>query len=98
MNDAGNQIEKFGKSLSLRYMQILSDAGQSVAAKGLSVEDFCKEIYGEDGSTEQFPMPDDVYLGMDIIAHAKNFYDKYGNSAGEMSEEERRCLPICCLS
>ena len=90
VNDAGNQIEKFGKSLSLRYMQILSDAGQSVAAKGLSVEDFCKEIYGENGSTEQFPMPEDVYLGMDIIAHAKNFYDKYGNSAGEMSEEERR--------
>ena len=43
VNDAGNQIEKFGKSLSLRYMQILSDAGQSVAAKGLSVEDFCKD-------------------------------------------------------
>ena len=90
VNDAGNQIEKFGKSLSLRYMQILSDAGQSVAAKGLSVEDFCKEIYGENGSTEQFPMPEDVYLGMDIIAHAKNFYDKYGNSAGKMSEEDRR--------
>ncbi len=90
VNDAGNQIEKFGKSLSLRYMQICSEAGQAVAAKGLSIEDFCKEIYGENGSTEQFPMPEDVYLGMDIIAHAKSFYDKFGSEAAEKSEEERR--------
>ena len=90
VNDAGNQIEKFGKSLSLRYMQICSEAGQAVAAKGLSIEDFCKEIYGENGSTEQFPMPEDVYLGMDIIAHAKSYYDKFGSEAAEKSEEERR--------
>ena len=90
VNDAGNQIEKFGKSLSLRYMQIISEAGQAVCAKGLDIEDFCKEIYGEDGNRPEFPMPDDVYLGMDIIAHAKNFYDKFGGDAADRSEEERR--------
>ena len=90
VNDAGNQIEKFGKSLSLRYMQIISEAGQAVCAKNLDIEDFCKEIYGENGSSDEFPMPEDVYLGMDIIAHAKNFYDKFGKDAAEKSEEERR--------
>ena len=90
VNDAGNQIEKFGKSLSLRYMQICSEAGQAVVAKGLDIEDFCKEIYGEDGNRPEFPMPDDVYLGMDIIAHAKNFYDKFGSDAADKSEEDRR--------
>ena len=90
VNDAGNQIEKFGKSLSLRYMQIISEAGQAVCAKGLDIEDFCKEIYGEDGNRPEFPMPDDVYRGMDIIAHAKNFYDKFGGDAADRSEEERR--------
>ena len=30
VNDAGNQIEKFGKSLSLRYMQLCSDKGQQM--------------------------------------------------------------------
>ncbi len=90
VNDAGNQIEKFGKSLSLRYMQILSDAGQAVVNKNLGIEDFCKEVYGEDGNRPEFPMPEDVYLGMDIIAHAKSYYDKFGKAAGEMSEEDRR--------
>ena len=90
VNDAGNQIEKFGKSLSLRYMQILSDAGQAVVEKNLAIEDFCKEIYGEDGNRAEFPMPEDVYLGMDIIAHAKSYYDKFGKQAGEMSEQDRR--------
>ena len=90
VNDAGNQIEKFGKSLSLRYMQICSEAGQAVVGKNLDIEDFCKEIYGEDGNRPEFPMPEDVYLGMDIIAHAKNFYDKFGKDAADKSEEERR--------
>lgn len=90
VNDAGNQIEKFGKSLSLRYMQICGDAGQAIVQKDLSLEDFCKQIFGEDGNRPEFPMPQDVYLGMDIIAHAKNFYDAYGKAASTQSEEQRR--------
>lgn len=30
VNDAGNQIEKFGKSLNLRFMQICNGKGQAV--------------------------------------------------------------------
>ena len=33
VNDAGNQIEKFGKSLDLRYMQICSQDGLKVLAE-----------------------------------------------------------------
>ena len=91
INDAGNQVEKFGKSLSLRYMHICSEAGQRVVAEcGDDMEKFTKAIYGEEGSTEEFPMPEDVYLGMDIIEHAKNYYDMHGDSLVNVSEEDRR--------
>ncbi len=90
INDAGNQIEKFGKSLSLRYMQLCSDKGQAVLAETSDTEAICKRIYGENGNTEEFPMPEDVYLGQDIIAHAKNFYDENGDSFASVSEEERK--------
>ena len=90
VNDAGNQIEKFGKSLSLRYMQICSDEGQELVRNIKDTEEFCKAVYGENGSTEQFPMPDDVYLGMDIIAHAKDFFDEYGSMVSGLSEDDRR--------
>ncbi len=90
VNDAGNQIEKFGKSLSLRYMHICSAKGQEVLAKAADTEEVCRLIYGEEGSTEDFPMPEDVYLGQDIIEHAKNYFDLHGNSLENVSEEERR--------
>lgn len=90
INDAGNQIEKFGKSLSLRYMQLCSDKGQAVLDETSDTEAICKRIYGENGNTEEFPMPEDVYLGQDIIAHAKNFYDENGDSFASVSEEERK--------
>ncbi|MGN1422306.1 MAG: arginine--tRNA ligase [Oscillospiraceae bacterium] len=91
INDAGNQVEKFGKSLSLRYMHICSEAGQRVVKEcGDDMERFTKEIYGEDGNSAEFPMPEDVYLGQDIIEHAKNYYDMHGDSLVSVSEEERR--------
>ena len=90
VNDAGNQIEKFGKSLSLRYMHICSEKGQQVLAEAADTEEVCRLIYGEDGSSEDVPMPDDVYLGQDIIEHAKNYFDIHGNSLENVSEEERR--------
>lgn len=90
INDAGNQIEKFGKSLSLRYMQICSDAGLEICKKGLDMEAFCKEIYGEDGNREEFPMPEDTYRGMDIIEHAKSYFDEYGSVLSGQSEEDRK--------
>lgn len=90
INDAGNQIEKFGKSLSLRYMQVCSEKGQAVYKTAESTEAFCKSVYGADGNTADFPMPEDVYLGQDIIAHAKNYFDANGNSLENLTEEDRR--------
>ncbi len=90
VNDAGNQIEKFGKSLSLRYMQLCTDKGQEIYKSAADTEEVCKAIYGEEGSSEDFPMPEDVYLGQDIIEHAKNYFDLHGNSLENVSEEERR--------
>lgn len=88
INDAGNQIAKFGKSLSLRYVQICSEEGQKlVRESGGDSEGFAHTIFVE---KETFPMPDDVYLGQDIIEHAKNYYDINGNALMSVSEEERQ--------
>ncbi|MGN1109448.1 MAG: arginine--tRNA ligase, partial [Oscillospiraceae bacterium] len=104
INDAGNQVAKFGKSLDLRYMQLCSDKGQQVIAEcGSDMEKLTKTIYDEtpapdaDGNftdeqqNDPFFMPNDVYLGMDIIEHAKNYYDLHGGkSLSEKPEQERR--------
>lgn len=90
INDAGNQIEKFGKSLDLRYMQLCSDKGQAVMQQTDSTEALCKAIYGENGNTADFPMPEDVYLGQDIIAHAKGYYDLNGSALSAQPEADRR--------
>lgn len=91
VNDAGNQIEKFGKSLSLRYMQICSDNGQKVmtAADG-DTEKLCADIYAESGEGQIFEMPEDVYLGTDIIEHAANYFATHGNSLADASEDDRK--------
>lgn len=88
INDAGNQIAKFGKSLSLRYMQICSEEGQKIIREcGDDMEKFTAAIYND---TDKFPMPEDVYLGQDIIEHAKNYYDKNGKDILVSSSEEAR--------
>lgn len=87
INDAGNQVAKFGKSLSLRYCQICGEAGQKVASEcGGDMEKFTNAVYSD---TETFPMPEDVYLGQDIIEHAKNYFDINGAVLADKSEEER---------
>lgn len=87
INDAGNQVAKFGKSLSLRYKQICGEAGQKIVSEcGDDMEKFTAAIYGD---AETFPMPDDVYLGQDIIEHAKNYYDINGAVLADKPEEER---------
>ncbi len=86
INDAGNQVAKFGKSLSLRYMQICSEAGQRLVSECGDMEKFTMAVYSD---TETFPMPEDVYLGQDIIEHAKNYYDINGGVLADKLEEER---------
>ncbi len=90
VNDAGNQIEKFGKSLMLRYGQICSEAGQRLLGEDLDVDGFCQAIYGEDGNRPGFEMPEDAYRGMDIIEHAKNYYDQYGTALSSQPEEAQK--------
>lgn len=91
INDAGNQIEKFGKSLSLRYLQLCSEAGQKVIAEtDNNTEAICDALYSDEGKSEVFPMPEGVYLGRDIIEHAKNFFDENGNKYADCDEETRK--------
>ena len=52
VNDAGNQIEKFGKSLSLRYMQHLLRKGQQVIYETADdTEEVCAPYLRRGGST-----------------------------------------------
>lgn len=90
VNDAGNQIEKFGKSLDLRFMQLCSEKGRAAAEKCTDNESLFKYLYDLSGEGMDFEMPEDVYLGMDIIEHAKNFLDINGNALASASEQERR--------
>lgn len=91
VNDAGNQIEKFGKSLELRYLQLCSPKGQELIAQYKDDTDkLCSVIYEGSGEGGEFEMPEDVYLGTDIIEHAKNFYDINGKAMESASEAERR--------
>lgn len=86
INDAGNQIEKFGKSLSLRYMQI-ADGSKADVLKTYEGEDFCAKVFADE---ENFPMPEDVYKGVDIIEHAYNYYKINGDKLVNVNEEERK--------
>lgn len=100
INDAGNQVAKFGKSLDLRYMQLCSEAGQALISEFSDNEELCRTIFEKTvvdseekkaDKNDPFYMPDDVYLGVDIIAHAKNYYDKFGGKAlSEKPENERK--------
>ena len=91
VNDAGNQIEKFGKSLELRYLQLCSEKGQQLIYEDRDdTEKLCADIYALSGEGQDFEMPEDVYLGTDIIEHAANYYKQHLFELQDVSEEERR--------
>lgn len=106
INDAGNQVEKFGKSLDLRYMQLCTAEGQALMAQHPDMDGLTKALYDatvvadengeypEDKKDYPFLMPNDVYLGMDIIEHAKNYYDLFGGAelSAKPAEERRKAL------
>lgn len=106
INDAGNQVEKFGKSLDLRYMQLCTAEGQALMAQHPDMDGLTKALYNatvvadengeypEDKKDYPFLMPNDVYLGMDIIEHAKNYYDLFGGAelSAKPAEERRKAL------
>ena len=88
VNDAGNQIEKFGHSLLLRFRQLTSAEGRAVIeAEGNDTEKVCAVLYAESGEGGRFAMPEDVYLGTDIIEHAKNYIDENGTSLADADDE-----------
>lgn len=86
VNDAGNQIEKFVKSLSIRYMQI-ADGNKADVIASYGDDDVCRKIFEDE---ENFPMPEDVYKGVDIIEHAYNFYKINGDKFVNADEESRK--------
>ncbi|MDR0904264.1 MAG: arginine--tRNA ligase [Ruminococcus sp.] len=112
VNDAGQQVYKFGASLSKRYEQICSENGQALFTRlsdtiekqeaGTRLSDaaepnendtrlsdnekFAQSLYSDENN---FPMPEGLYLGTDIIIHAKNYYDVHGNGLLKLPEEER---------
>lgn len=90
VNDAGNQIEKFGKSLSIRYMQI-ADGNKSDVIASYGDDDVCRKIFEDE---ENFPMPEDVYKGVDIIEHAYNFYKINGDKFVNADEESRKSAMV----
>ncbi len=88
VNDAGNQIEKFGKSLNLRFTQLCSEDGKKVIEEcEKDTTKICESIYN---NPEIFPMPDDVYLGMDIIEHAYNYICENGEAIINDDDENRK--------
>lgn len=92
VNDAGNQIEKFGKSLNLRFTQLCSESGKKVIADcNKDSAKICEAIYND---SETFPMPDDVYLGMDIIEHAFNYILENGEDIINESDENRKNMLV----
>lgn len=90
VNDAGNQIEKFGKSLSIRYMQI-ADGNKADVIASYGDDDVCRKIFEDE---ENFPMPEDVYKGVDIIEHAYNFYKINGDKFVNADEESRKSAVV----
>ncbi len=94
VNDAGNQIEKFGKSLDLRYMQLCSEKGIEAMKNNPDNDTLFQYIYDLSGEGMDFEMPEDVYLGMDIIEHAKNYFDEYGAVLSGQEESERRKILV----
>ena len=63
----------------------INDAGNQINKFALSLDLRYLELY-----KEGIEMPEDSYHGEDIIAHAKAFAEKYGDSFVNKSEEERR--------
>ncbi|MBO7520272.1 MAG: arginine--tRNA ligase, partial [Clostridia bacterium] len=63
----------------------INDAGNQINKFALSLDLRYLQLY-----REGIEMPEDSYHGEDIIAHAKAFAEKYGDSFVDKSEEERR--------
>ena len=85
VNDAGNQVDKFGRSIDARYRELLAWEGdyQSFLKAWSALRD--KE------EPEEFPdFPEDSYHGVDIIELAEEIIERDGDKYLSLSEEERK--------
>lgn len=72
-------------------MQLCTDKGQQLIYDNRNdTEKLCAEIFALSGEGQGFEMPEDVYLGQDIIEHAANYYHEHIFELKDVSEEDRR--------
>ena len=83
VNDAGNQVDKFGRSIDERYRELLSGDGNVQANF-----DRILALRAEDKDWEGFP--EDAYHGLDIVELAQEIIERDGDKYLSLSEEERK--------
>ena len=81
VNDAGNQVDKFGRSIDARYRELLD--GDPKANFALITE---KHLAGE----EMPDFPEDGYHGLDILDLAMEIIGRDGDKYLALDEEARR--------
>ena len=83
VNDAGNQVDKFGRSIDERYRELLSGDGD-VRANLQRILD----LRAADSDWEGFP--EDAYHGLDIVDLAMEIIERDGNKYLALDEEARK--------
>lgn len=78
VNDAGNQVDKFGRSIDARYRELLSDYTGESLRKLLAAGDDAPDF------------PEDGYHGLDIIELAEELIERDGDSHLTEDEETRK--------
>ena len=83
VNDAGNQVDKFGRSIDERYRELLSGDG-NVQANLQRILD----LRAADSDWEGFP--EDAYHGLDIVDLAMEIIGRDGDKYLALDEEARK--------
>ena len=83
VNDAGNQVDKFGRSIDERYRELLSGDGD-VPANLQRILD----LRAADSDWEGFP--EDAYHGLDIVDLAMEIIERDGNKYLALDDEARK--------
>ncbi len=87
VNDAGNQVDKFGRSIDERYRELLSGDGDIEANLAK-----LRALREQDQDWEGFP--EDAYKGWDIVELAQEILAKDGDKYLSLPEEERKAAFI----
>ena len=87
VNDAGNQVDKFGRSIDERYCELLSGDGD--VEKNLNTLRALREA---DSDWEGFP--EDAYHGWDIVELAQELIREFGDKYLSVPASERQAAFI----